>query len=247
MHRIISISGALLRWIISGVLITAVVGCNKSSGGSSSGTALPEEAVPEEVVALQTHMQTNLSQLGIGFAGFQNLLPLFLIPDAAAWAGITFELDTSEGAPPNSYTYGFPFDADGDGNNEATVTGTALLSAAPASLGPGSTIKLNNFHMDTLDGQKSWSGMLDLTLALDGLHFSGSGTTTDATTGITVNFDIDPANPLIIKTASGDANSVPNVCTISFDGSVALTATGPQGIYALIWHFLNNSKRWMWI
>ncbi len=177
-----------------------------------------------------------------GVPRLEGLVPAVLVPAARAAAGITFELDTSPGAEPNTFAFTMPFDCDGDGTNDTTATGTAQLNLDPiGNLASGFSATAN---VTVTSGAKTFQGTLTLRFDSGGAFLvHGSGTVTDSDANTTVTIAVDEATPLHIRTADADApDKQPNACAFSIDGPLDLTLTHASGEYAARWTFDPTSR-----
>jgi len=226
-----------MRRFAAVVFVAALTAC--------SGNGVP---IPAAVAALQKAVSDQLF-LGLPAITVQliNLLPVFIDPEAAAAAGVTFEPDPQ--GPPNSYLLTVPVDSDGDGQNDSVVTGTVLLSGDPTTdFGPGFTADLD-ITLDRNGGEAILNAQLHFLFTANGVETSGMGDYFDTPAATQGTFAIDAADPLVINAPA--AGTQGNLCGADAQGPVQIVA-GPlgtphlaglaPGFYEALWNFLFGSR-----
>ena len=216
----------LPRWI----LLLSLAGCGSSDSPDN---------IPDAAIALESYEKAGIKVIVPRIGGFEGRLPFLINPGSSGAGGLVFQPDVTPGAPPNSYTFTVPLDGDGDGNTETTVEGQAAFNGDPASAGTGFGGHLD-FTIVTVGGLGSFVGSMDFLMTAQGREISGSGTFTEALTGNVTQITINPAQPLVMKAATGTTNSVANACAYSLNGNAEVAITGSTGTLASIWAFLSN-------
>lgn len=224
------------RWGACALVLVCLGAC---SGSSGSGTPVGVDN------AVQGYVVERMGRVFAAVSRMRLLIPVLLIPGMRTAAGITFELDTNVGVPPNTYDFSIPLDSNGNGSLDATISGRATLSADPSSGGAlvagfQSSIELT---VTTDGGQGVFVGTIAQSFDAGGSFLvSGGGDYTDAATGSTVTLAVDALAPLHVKTASDEGDERPNACTWSVDGQVDVEASNADGDYAARWTFVPTSR-----
>ncbi len=194
-----------------------------------SGCGGPSNPViPQEATLMKSYMEMGVALAFPGIGRLDALLPFLVNPGSPGAAGLTFQADTSPGAPPNSYVFVLPLDGDSNGSTESVITGTCRLSGDPstATVGFGGTVDV---AVTSMGGLGNFSGTFEFTMMEQGTSVCGSGAFVDNLSGNNTNISIDAAHPLLSKPATGAAGGVANACGYSLDGDVKMNVIGPMG------------------
>ncbi len=206
-------------------------GCGGGGDGAAKGTTSE----------LGLYTEDGLSLSGTFGSEVHQILPMLLVPSAAAANGIVLTPDTSPGAAPNTYLCQIPLDLGGDGTNETVVDATLVLNGDLFTFGPG--------FGGTIEGTITRGGaVVAASLAFrfpgDGeIEISGTVSLAGALSGIDVTATIDAAAPIVVKVATGGAGSIANVCTYSVSGDVRVEAARGIELFSALWTFSSHSRR----
>jgi hypothetical protein len=224
------------RIFVPGLLtLSCLAAC---SGSGSSGSSVPtgiDNPTQEYVVQKMGPLFAAISRTGL-------LVPVLLLPPLRAGAGITFELDTDIGAAPNTYDYSIPLDGNGDGVPETTIAGKAVFSADPTVIENLVAGFEASADVDLTTTIGTFEGTVELGFGADGaLLVSGNGTFDDTVAVAGVQIAVDALDPLKVRTSSDESDEMPNACTWSLDGDVAIEASNADGQYGAVWQFAPTS------
>lgn len=220
----------MLRIIAISCGLGLLGGLGACSSGSSSNA-------PPEARALQDGLQAGVEEAFLLFAQIQGFLDAVAaqgeLPD-----GAVFEPD-EETAEPNDFNVRVPFDTDNDGIEDGAAFGTIVFDDDP--FGGGLLGGSFDLEVNLPDGVQL-VGAGNFGVGPDGLTLSGDVDVANATAQTTTSFSVDPATPLLVNVATGEPDSVANVCTLNVAGPIAVEAESPAGLFAAQWNFLATSR-----
>ncbi|HQR25317.1 MAG TPA: hypothetical protein PK163_11060 [Steroidobacteraceae bacterium] len=174
-------------------------------------------------------------------AGAQSSLLLVLNPDAGQTPGITLALDTSPGAPPNTYTFDGVYDGNDDGTSETSLTGWVTYAGDPTSLQWSPATGHVDIDVNIPIGGHVYHAALDYQVTMTGVRLSGSGSFTNPVTSETTSISLPAGSPLVIKAVTVDSGLVANACGYNIDGTVPVQFSGPTGTLNSNWVFSPGS------
>ncbi len=214
-------------------LLAAIAACGSDGSGAST--------IPADAKTLDSYVKSGVNLLIPRLGGVEASLPFLLNPGSPGADGLTFTPDPTPGAPPNSYLFTIPIDGNGDGVNETSLSGQAAFNGDPSTAGTGFGGHLD-LTLTTAGGLGDFTGTLDFTLTAEGREISGTGTFSEVVTGNTTTLTVDPSHPVLMKPATGAANSVANACGYSLNGNAAIEVAGSNGTLASVFNFLSSRK-----
>ena len=205
-----------------------------SCGGGDGG-------LPFGVQVLDDGVKAALMALGPTVARMESSFVLIMNSGTPAAQGVTVLPDNRPGAPPNSFTVNGAFDGVGDGNNGTSIAGRVTFGTDPnigwSTATGDATLDINNPTLGQV-----FHGNFAYSVTSTERRLSGSGTVAIPLTGITGMVTVDPAAPLVVKTATGAPGAVSNACGYSLAGSVQVEIKRPTGTLTSTWHFSSNSS-----
>ena len=211
-----------------GILLAVCVGCGSSGGDGPGGTT-----------TIQGFMVQEMGVILAAMPRLQQLVPALLYESARDDAGITFELDDSPGADPDTYNFSIPLDSNGDGQTDTTISGSMVLTADPTE--GGQLISGFSAQVDVQVQSDTASFQANLRLFFDfngGFRVAGMGTYNDPANETSVTSTITEENALHIRTADAEApDKQPNACAYAIDGIIGIDATRSGASYVAQWEF----------
>lgn len=209
--------------------LALLVSCAGSTGDIPFGAKVLDDGVKAVMVGL-----------GPVVARIESNFIFIMNPGNPMAQGVAVLPDNSPGAPSHSFTFSGAFDGNGDGHKGTNMTGRVTFGTDPATgwstLTGDATLDINIPALGQV-----YRGTVAYSATSTERRLSGSGTVNIALTGITGKVTVDPAAPLVVRTATGAPGAVANACGYSLDGVVQVEVQGPTGTLKSSWSFSPNS------
>jgi hypothetical protein len=221
---------------------TAFVALLSACGGGGGDSGVDGGSLPADAKAMQSQLAADMARSVARMATTEAGAIVVLNPGSPANPSVA--LTPVAGTPANTYDFAGKYDGTGNGHAETALEGRLSFAIDPTDLtahfagAQGST----TIAVDIIGMIPVYRGDLSFSLGMAEHRVSGNGTLTNPLNATTVTLSIDAAQPLGIKLATGAADARPNACAHSFDGTLQVDVTGPQGTLASQWRFAYGSS-----